>query len=332
MTVSGDLLWHTPTWQTAAADSKGGQKYNFAPMFGSAAPVLKAADVSICHEEVPLAPPGTAPASYPAFAAPRQVARAIADVGFDACTTASNHSWDRGFAGVRTTLDELDKVHVAHAGTARSAAEAARPTIITASNGLRLALIEGAYGLNGSTPPASQHWAWTGLDAADLIHRAEAAKRAGADVVIVGMHAGEEYDSQPTEQQIRMARALTASPAIDMVYGHHAHVVQPWTRMNGKLVIYGVGNLLAQQSTRRPRAFEGVIARVTFNVKSGRATTRRAEFLPTWISSHHDGPVRVHAVNADLKAGRGDAARMRVARQQVSRTVRSLGVTGVTES
>lgn len=54
VTVSGDLLWHPSTWGTAREDGHG--KNDFAPIFGTVAPILRNADVSICHEEVPIAP------------------------------------------------------------------------------------------------------------------------------------------------------------------------------------------------------------------------------------------------------------------------------------
>ena len=151
LTVSGDLLWHNSTWRTAKSDGHG--SYDFAPIFGSVAPIIRAADLSVCHTEVPVAPKGTSYSNYPVFAVPADVAKGVATVGFDACSTASNHSWDQGFSGVKATLDALDSAHVAHSGTARSAAEADRPVILTAHNGLKLGLVSGAYGLNGQSVP-----------------------------------------------------------------------------------------------------------------------------------------------------------------------------------
>ncbi|MDU1779839.1 MAG: CapA family protein, partial [Propionibacterium sp.] len=144
----------------------------------------------------------------------------------------------------QATLDALDSAHVAHSGTARSAAEADRPVILTAHNGLKLGLVSGAYGLNGQSVPKDKSWAWSDARADHLLARAAAARRAGADVVIVAAHTGEEYQQEPTKEQIQLATRLTASPDVDMVYCHHSHVVQPWAKVNGKLVIYGLGNLV----------------------------------------------------------------------------------------
>ena len=214
VTVSGDLLWHPSTWGTAREDGHG--KNDFAPIFGTVAPILRNADVSICHEEVPVAPKGSQYSGYPEFAVPAEIAKGIAAVGFDACSTASNHSFDRGLPGVKATLDALDAAHVKHSGTARTKEEADTPVIV--SHGLKLGLVSGAYGLNGSTPPKGKSWAWSDIEADHLIKRAEAAKKAGADIVIVAAHSGLEYHHEPTGEQIRLAQRLTASPAVDMVY------------------------------------------------------------------------------------------------------------------
>ena len=330
VTVSGDLLWHPSTWRTAREDGHG--KNDFAPIFGTVAPILRNADVSICHEEVPVAPKGSRYSGYPEFGVPTEIAKAIATVGFDACSTASNHSFDRGFPGLKATLDALDAAHVKYSGTARTQAEAERPVIVTGSNGLKLGLVSGTYGLNGSTPPKSTSWAWSDIEADHLIKRAEAAKKAGADIVIVAAHSGLEYHHEPTQEQVRLARRLTASPAIDMVYCHHSHVVEPWTRMNGKLVMYGLGNFVAQQSSRMPGTNEGVVGRVTFRVRSGKVSTMKAEYIPIFIGSKSDGPIRVHAVDTELKSGMGNQVKLKATQRDVSRAVKLLGIGGVTEA
>src|SRR5688500_7457910 len=58
--MNGDLLWHNTLWYGAKEDAqqrgKGG--YDFAPLLAGLKPVIASADLAVCHEEVPLAPPG----------------------------------------------------------------------------------------------------------------------------------------------------------------------------------------------------------------------------------------------------------------------------------
>ena len=80
ITISGDLLWHSGLWETAAqvARRTGHTPYDFSELFAHVRPIIRGADLAICHEEVPMAPDGTDPSGYPVFGAPQEVAPAIA--------------------------------------------------------------------------------------------------------------------------------------------------------------------------------------------------------------------------------------------------------------
>ncbi|WP_237530653.1 CapA family protein, partial [Streptomyces sp. SID3212] len=119
---SGDVLPHDSVIGRANADA-GGRGYDFRPMLAGVRPVVSRADVAICHMETVYGANGGPYTGYPAFKSPPEVAAALGDTGYDSCSTASNHSLDDGAAGVRRTLDALDRAGVRHVGSARSAAE-----------------------------------------------------------------------------------------------------------------------------------------------------------------------------------------------------------------
>ena len=210
--------------------------------------MVAGADLAICHQEVPIGRSDRPYRNFPRFAVPRQVVGAIKATGYDVCTTASNHSVDRGFAGLKRTLDELDRAGIEHAGTARTRREADRPTIVTTKQGVKIAVISGTFSLNGLPKPRGKPWAVNGLDPDGLRRQARQARKAGADIVLVAAHAGTEYATRENAQQRRLARTLTAAGDVDLVYMHHAHVVQPWAKVNGRWVVYGLGNTVGQQS------------------------------------------------------------------------------------
>src|SRR5665811_1598232 len=96
----------------------------------------------------------------------------IRDRGWDGCSTASNHSMDRGMAGVSATLDALDAAGLGHAGTARNATESSQPQMYElrrAGQTIRVAQIAAAYGTNGLPIPANAPWALHLIDAQSLI-------------------------------------------------------------------------------------------------------------------------------------------------------------------
>jgi Bacterial capsule synthesis protein PGA_cap len=335
--LSGDLLWHDTVWASAAADrartGRGGE-FDFDPMFAALRPLVEGADLAVCHEEVPFAAPGAPYENYPVFAAPPAIASWIGSMGWDLCTTASNHSIDQGYDGLVRTADLLERAGVGHVGTFRTPAERGRPVIFTTDAGVRIGVVSGTFGLNGFALPADKQWAVSLWDARNLIAQAEAAKRAGADIVIVKYHGGTEYDARPSAAQVSLVRALTASPAVDLVVGEHAHVVQPITKVNGTWVVYGLGNVVGQSEVTRPRAYEGISVRFTF-LESGRQSGRpsgrgwvvdAAEYVPTYWNHYGAGhPIRIQRVVRALRRGVGDRARLEEARREIRAAVDLLG-------
>ena len=159
---------------------------------------------------------------------PPQVLPALVATGYDACSTASNHTLDQGTDGVNRTLDDLDAAGLAHDGSYRTAQDAATPTIITTPHG-RVGFISVAYGFNDGPP--DQPWQVNTLDTDAILAKAHAARAAGADLVVVAVHAGTEYDTEPNTDQVdrradparqpghrpglRAPRARRATPAED---------------------------------------------------------------------------------------------------------------------
>jgi len=283
--AAGDVLTHAPLL-TSASDGAGG--YNFGPLLDPVKPWIEGADLALCHLETPIVPPGQAVSGYPVFGAPAAIAPALLAEGWDGCSTASNHSMDRGMAGVRATLDTLDATGLGHAGTARSATEAAQPQMYELHRGgqtILVAQIAAAYGTNGLPIPANAPWAVSLIDAKSLIKQAVAARAAGADLVVASIHCCVEYASKPAPEQVALARALAASGQIDLIIGHHAHVPQPIVKLpggprgEGLWVAYGLGNFISNQDTQ-----------------CCRAETNTGLLMTATIVKPADGPARVAGV------------------------------------
>ncbi|MFV0126626.1 CapA family protein [Streptomyces sp. HMX112] len=324
LVATGDVLPHASIIRQAQADAGGGG-YDFRPMLSGAKPVISRADLAICHMETVYGPDGGPYTGYPKFVSPPHIAAALRDTGYDSCSTASNHTLDDGTAGLHRTLDALDKVGVKHAGSARSADEAARPTLLRAG-GATVAHLAYTYGLNVSPPPEDQSWAVNLIEEERIVTDARAARAAGADVVVVSVHWGTEWQTAPDEQQLTLGRALTASttegrPDIDLVLGTHAHVPQAYEKVNGTWVVYGMGDQIAgdminNDGVRDPRGNEGTIGRFTFAPPAApgeRWQVTRAEFLPQWFDT---APGRVVDLNAAIGRGR-DLTRVRDRIRQV---------------
>jgi poly-gamma-glutamate synthesis protein (capsule biosynthesis protein) len=283
---SGDVLVHPPLVEQAREDAvaKGEAGYDFDAILGAIAPDVRDADLAICELETPLAPPSGPFTGWPEFDAPPQVLTALKNVGYDSCTTASNHTLDKGFAGIVRTLDELDAAGLEHTGSARSEREAETPLVVTLPNGVEVAQLAYSYGFNAHKPPPDKPWSVNPIDVEAILAAARRAKRAGADIVVLSMHWGTEYDHLATPTQLAQARRLLASPDIDLILGDHAHVIQPMQKIGEKWVIYCMGNLIARHEIPIDDSREGVLAKFTFTeLRPHVFRVSRAEAIPVWM-------------------------------------------------
>ena len=277
--AAGDVLPHLPVHASARTGSAG---YDFSTLLAGTDAWVSGADLALCHLEVPLTAAGGRPEGFPTFVADSHLATDLREQGWDGCSTASNHSVDQGLPGVVATLDALDAAGLGHVGTARSAAEAAAPALYVlerAGREIVVAHLSATYGTNGMPVPSSAPWSVTLLDPDDLVARATAARTAGADLVVVSMHAGVEYRSAPTTEQVELATALAASGQVDLVLGPHAHVPQPVAMLpggpdgQGMWVAYGLGNYVSNQDAAccTPGTESGLLVTATVTQPAGGA-------------------------------------------------------------
>ncbi|CAM5557123.1 hypothetical protein SFUMM280S_00421 [Streptomyces fumanus] len=265
------MLPHASIIERARFDG-GGAGHDFRPMLAGAAPVVARADLALCHMETVYGADGDY-SGYPLFKSPPEVAAGLAATGYDGCSTASNHSLDDGTDGIRRTLDALDRAGLRHAGTARTEEEARTVTVLRAQ-GARVAHLAYTYGVNSADPPEDRPWAVNITDEPRVLADARAARAAGADVVVVSLHWGTEWQDAPDEQQTALAASLTAArtagrPDIDLIIGTHAHVPQAYEKVNGTWVVYGMGDQIASemindQGLRDPRGNQSTLGRFTF--------------------------------------------------------------------
>jgi len=190
--ASGDLLIHSAIFERARALG-GGRHYDFTPFFAAIKPYVQSADLPLCHVETPMTP--AAPTGYPVFNTPPELATAIAQTGWRACSTAGTHALDQGQAGVDDTISALDQAGVLHTGTFSSAAAQHTPLIMTV-RGVRVAFLAYTELTNGI--PSPHPWSVNRASAAQILSDAHRARAGGAQAVIVNLHWGEENVTQPS--------------------------------------------------------------------------------------------------------------------------------------
>ena len=146
------------------------------------------------------------------------------------------------------------------------------------------------------------------IDPLRIVGDAIEARRLGAEIVIVSLHWGVEGRTAPSDAQRLIAEGLTASGAIDLIVGHHAHVLQPIEQVNGTWVMFGLGNILSNMPAGEdwPAASQdGAVATVEFTVGAdGEVAVAAPVVYPTWVDKNAGFVVRL--VAADLASSEID--------------------------
>ncbi|MCP4224326.1 MAG: CapA family protein [Actinomycetia bacterium] len=316
LAFTGDLLLHNRVNQEAAsygADNPDHQ-YDYRPLLEPIRPWIEEADWAVCHLEVNLSADNTRLEPFPTFRSPGQIAHDTQDVGFDSCSVASNHILDHGVDGVAETLEVMDAAGLGSTGAARTADEAAEQIWVEVDS-VRIAHLSYAYGFNGFTVPADAPWLTNIIDEAQILADAAQARAEGADIVLLSLHWGEQYMTQPNWQQSDTGPRLLASPDIDLIIGHHAHVVQPIENIDGEWLVYGLGNLLAN-APRRSRRDE-LLVQVTLTEQPDGAFSSTLLAVPLFVDrqtliAHPSNPATRQPTTDPELAGELDASWDRV--------------------
>jgi len=293
LAFAGDILIHSQVWKAATVNA-GGSGYDFTPMFARVKPLIEGVDLAICHLEVPLVALGEKPTTNPLYSAPTEVAWAIKAMGFDRCSNASNHSYDKGVTGIDATLNEFDALGLGHAGMARTPEEI-EPTVFDVK-GIKVTHLSYTFGFNDIAAPNGETWRSALIDPNRIIADAQKARDMGARVVIVSMHWGRENQTDLSDFQLINSDAITKSGLIDLVIGHHAHVVQKIEQVNGVWTIFGLSNLISYLPTTdafSPNTQDGMI--VTTNITlnpDGSVVVDKPVVYPTWVDKKNGVVVR----------------------------------------
>ncbi|AXH94927.1 CapA family protein [Ornithinimicrobium avium] len=304
LTAMGDILTHSRVTVTANRYAGGAPgAYDYRPMFADVAPLLSAGDLTLCHMETPLSPDDTN-LSVPdvlIFNTPHEMAEALADAGVDGCDFASNHTMDQGIQGLADTEQVIRDAGMGYAGPTAHEDEAGVPEVydVATEDGgtARVAHLAYTYtypnsGIPTTSIPGEAPWlvkaSWPSIGSEGILEQAEAAKEDGADFVVVSMHWGDEYNHQPNAVQEELAEDLLSSDAVDLILGTHVHVIQPCAKINGKHVIYGLGNFLSNQSpdvapNLLPGTQEGMVAEFTLQRDADGAVTTQMSYQPTRV-------------------------------------------------
>jgi poly-gamma-glutamate synthesis protein (capsule biosynthesis protein) len=239
----GDILMHCDV-QRSARESETGLR----ALWEDVEPLIRGADIAFANLETPVAPTSGVSGLPFRFNAPAELPAALRASGFTVLSTANNHAYDQGAAGVLETLRRLRAEQLVPVGTGATRPEAEQPQVVEAK-GLRVAFL-GFTDLYNINLNAKAGGPWVrALDPAAAADAVRAA-RAQADAVVVSIHWGVEYQHEPLPRQREVAQRLCEAGA-DLILGTHPHVLQPVEMLRSgphrTLVAYSLGNFISNQ-------------------------------------------------------------------------------------
>lgn len=293
---SGDDIPQEDPIKAAKAQSKDGG-YDFKVLMADAKPFTESADLAICNMEAALSPDNTNLTKGLRHNGPREFAEAMAWMGYDGCSTANNHTFDAGVKGLADTRTVMADHGLKAAGPGPDANTPGQPAMYDVK-GVKVAHLAYSYTLDNFAGgsdlwvPDEAIWMkeamWKRKKASGIIADAVAARKSGAQIVLVSMHWGNANDHAPTPAMVETANELMQSGSVDTIIGNHAHVVQKCERVNGKMVYFGLGNQISDQGVNWgfPDATQdGVMVKVSFERgDDGRWTQPKAVFQPTRVA------------------------------------------------
>jgi poly-gamma-glutamate capsule biosynthesis protein CapA/YwtB (metallophosphatase superfamily) len=305
-------------------------KYHYDLLFEKIAEDLHSDDIVFANLETQV--DQMAPLSgYPRFNSRPELLSAIKKAGFNIVSVANNHALDMKPEGLIRTLDNIEATGLRFTGAGRSRNAAEQAVLVTA-NSVTVAFLGYTYGTNRGIPRSAKSQPFVnilrnGSDADLTAVLASVRKvRSSTDLVVVSLHWGDEYRTEPTVWQRRVAVKLINAGA-DVILGHHPHVLQPIefiSTSEGRqgLIAYSLGNFVTSQNyglsdDRRPcpqqLLGDSIILTLYATKEHGRMTITHAEFHPIWTKRDKVGAsVIIRPVTIDREIQRLIAREVRV--------------------
>ncbi len=303
---AGDVLMHSPVLKSALQNDG---TYNFDKLFTYVSDEINSCDYFVANLETTLAgtEDGREYTSYPCFNSPDAIAAALKKAGVDCLLTSNNHTFDTRGHGVRRTLSVVKEMGFDYVGTREN--EADKRYLMKEIGGINFGIAcytyetenEKGKALNGiltdsETAKIINSFDYTNISAfyENISKDLTDMKTEGADITIVYLHWGNEYQLTQNDHQEKIAKAL-CEMGVDVIVGGHPHVVQPVDLITSEdgthstVCVYSVGNFISNQrrnlmGLKTGHTEDGLIFKMTFSKYSdGTVVFEKVKSVPTWV-------------------------------------------------
>lgn len=246
--MGGDVLSHVEVYN----DARTNYGYDFSPMFSKITPIIKSEDLAFCNQESLLGGEkiglnggefkeiGEIP--NPVFCSPYELGDAVVNSGFNLISLANNHVLDKGVRGIRNSIKYWKNKPVITSG---SNLKETKPKIHRC-NGIKYAYLSYTTRTNSIEIPDDKEYL-VNLYSDERVKSDIEYIKPKVDCIIVSIHWGTEYQLGQIDSEQEHISNYLAELGVNLIIGHHPHVIQPIRKIGDTLVIYSLGNLLACQ-------------------------------------------------------------------------------------
>ncbi len=307
MTVAGDILCHnTNFWDAYVAEL---DDYDFSYSFEDVKKYFDNADVAIGVLETNFAGRDIGYTNYPLFNSPEHLATDLKELGFDILGTANNHCLDKGFSGMVSTLEELDKAGIDHMGT-YATEEDSKEYLIKDVKGIKMAFLTYTYGTNGIPIPTGKEFSVNITDKEKILADLENVKKENVDVICVNMHWGDEYSLKPNSNQKDLADFLFEN-GVDLILGSHTHCLEPMEKRTITMedgttkdgfIIYSLGNFMSGQKHENSRQSVILDIQLTKNGETNKISVDSVTYTPIYMYNFYQSGVLQRFKIMDIEA------------------------------
>ena len=292
--ATGDIMFHMP--QVRAAYDTNSKTYDFNEAFKYVKKYINSADLSVANFETVTAGNEIDFSGFPRFNSPKETLCAIKEAGFNILTTANNHSLDQGKNGLIHTIDAIEEQGMKNIGTYK---EPNNSIMIEEINEIKLALLSYTYGFNGmeyTLTEEEQAYMVNKINEDKIKEDIGEAKKLGVDMIVVFIHWGNEYQMEPSQEQIEIGRKMIEWGA-NIIFGSHPHVIQKTETINyggrDNFIIYSMGNFLSNQrkeSMDNQYTEDGLMVKVTLekDLSKGQTFIKDINYIPTWVRRYKE--------------------------------------------
>lgn len=205
---------------------------------------IKESDMFIANQEFPFSDRGVqAQDKQFTFRLPPKRINIFSELGLDLVTLANNHILDFGEEALLDSVKTLDEAGIRHMGAGQNKQEA-REAVIVEIKGKKIGFIAASRVIPVSSWAAGKDkpGLFICYDPSELIESVRQLEDV-CDYTIVFLHWGTKKKTVPDSYMEEMAEDLVLNGA-DAVIGSHPHVLQPIEIINGKPVVYSLGNFI----------------------------------------------------------------------------------------